>query len=97
MKINIKHLAKLSNLALSASEEKIFEKQLTEILSYVEKLKVLDTKNVEATSQVTKLQNIFRKDLLDENRTLTQDDALLNAKNTHNGLIEIPANIKGWE
>ena len=45
MKINVVHVAKLANLPLKKEEEKKFEKQLSEILNYFEKLKEVDTKN----------------------------------------------------
>lgn len=89
MKINVKHIAKLANLSLKHEEGKKFEKQLSEILSYVEKLKEVDTKNVEITSQVTGLENITRKDEITS--SLTQEEALSNAKSQHNGLFKVPA------
>lgn len=88
MKINVKHIAKLANLPLSEKEEKKFEKQLSEILSYFEKLKEVDTKKVEITSQVTGLENITREDKTSP--SLTQEEALSNSKNDHNGLFKIP-------
>ena len=89
MKINIPHIAKLANLKLKNSEIKKFESQLSEILSYIEKLKKADTKNVEETSQVTGLENITREDVIDSSRTLTQEEALSNAKPKHNGFFKV--------
>ena len=87
MKINVPHVAKLANLTLKLEEEIKFEKQLSDILSYVEKLKEVDTKNVETTSQVTGLENITREDIATP--SLTQEEALSNAKNQHNGFIKV--------
>ena len=89
MKIDVKHVAKLANLPLTPVEEKKFEKQLSEILSYVEKLKQVDTKNVETTSQVTGLENVTRED--ETSPSLTQEEALSNSKSTHNGLFKVKA------
>lgn len=89
MKINVPHIAKLANLTLEPEEEEKFEKQLSEILTYVEKLKEVDTKNVEITSQVTGLENVVRKD--ETKPSLPQEDALSNAKSQHNGLIKVKA------
>ena len=89
MKIDVTHVAKLANLPLKLEEEKKFEKQLSEILSYVEKLKGVDTKNVETTSQVTGLENITRED--ETTPLLSQEEALLNTKSKHNGLFKVPA------
>lgn len=89
MKINVSHVAKLANLPLKSEEEKKFEKQLSDILSYVEKLKEVDTKNVEATSQVTGLENITRED--EATASLSQEEALSNSESSHNGLFKVKA------
>ncbi|MBF8250095.1 MAG: glutamyl-tRNA amidotransferase [Candidatus Levybacteria bacterium] len=89
MKINVKHVAKLANLPLKPGEEEKFEKQLSEILTYVEKLKEVDTENVDPTSQVTGLENIIRND--ECKPSLTQEEALSNVKSQHNGFIKVPA------
>lgn len=89
MKIDVAHVAKLANLPLKPDEKEKFEKQLSEILAYVEKLKEVDTKNIEITSQVTGLENVTRKD--EAKPSLSQDDALSNAKSQHNGFFKVPA------
>jgi len=88
MKINVKHIAKLANLPLSVEEEIKFEKQLLEILSYVEKLKKIDTKNAKITSQITGLENVTSEDKASP--SLTQDESLSNSKSNHNGLFKVP-------
>lgn len=87
MKINVPHVAKLANLSLKPEEEIKFEKQLSDILTYVEKLKEVDTKNVETTSQVTGLENVTREDVAMP--SLTQEEVLSNAKSQHNGFIKV--------
>lgn len=89
MKIDVKHIAKLANLPLKPGEEKKFEKQLSEILTYVEKLRKVDTRNIEITSQVSGLENVTREDELKP--SLTQEEALLNTKSQHNGLFKVRA------
>lgn len=88
MKIDVPHIAKLANLPLKPEEEKKFEKQLSEILTYVEKLKEVNTENVEATSQVTGLENVTREDAAAP--SLSQDEALSNTKSQHNGFVKVP-------
>lgn len=89
MKINVSHIAKLANLPLKKNEQKRFEKQLSDILTYVEKLKEVDTKNVKITSQVTGLENITREDLAKP--SLSQNDALSGTKNKHNEMFKVKA------
>ena len=87
MKINVKHIAKLANLPLSEKEEKKFEKQLSEILSYVEKLNEVDVEKVMETSQITELENVTRED--NSSFSLTQEEVLSNSKNNHNGMFKV--------
>lgn len=89
MKIDVKKVAKLANLTLSSEEESKFEKQLSDILQYVEKLNEVDTKNVDPTSQVTGLQNITRVDTATQ--SLSQDEALSGTDQKHNGMFKVKA------
>ncbi|OGH06054.1 MAG: hypothetical protein A2W22_03985 [Candidatus Levybacteria bacterium RBG_16_35_11] len=89
MKINIQHIAKLANLELKRDELKNLETQLSSILGYIEKLKEIDTKDVQETSQVTNLENITRNDIATP--SLSQDEALSNAKSKDNGLFKVKA------
>lgn len=87
MKINVAHVAKLANLILTEDETKKFEKQLAEVLSYIEKLNEVDVTGVEPTSQVTGLENITREDIVAP--SLTQDEALSNATSEQNNLFKV--------
>ena|SRR3990167_3554243 len=87
--IDIDQVAKLANLTLSPAEKKIFEKQLSEVLEYINKLNEVDTKEVEPIGQITGLENVTREDTAAP--SLSQDDALKNAPRTHNGFFEVDA------
>lgn len=87
MKFDVNHVAKLANLTLTEEEKAKFEKQLEETVTYVEELSEVDTSGVEATSQVTGLENITREDEITP--SLTQDQALSNAKSTHKGFFRV--------
>lgn len=89
MKIDVSHVAKLANLPLTDKEKEKFEKQLNDILSYIEKLNEVDTKNVEPTPQVTGLENVARKDKACP--SLPQEEVLTNTKQKQNGMFKIPA------
>lgn len=89
MKIDVKHVAKLANLKINPKDEEKFEKQLTEILGYVDKLSKANTENVEITSQVTGLENIKREDKASE--SLSQEEALSGTKSQHNGFFKVSA------
>ena len=89
MKIDVKDVAKLANLKLNSEEEKKFEEQLGDILTYVEQLQKVDTTGVEETAQVTGLSNVARNDTTSP--SLTQDEALSGAKEQHNGFVKVQA------
>lgn len=86
---DVKHIAKLANLPLTPKEFEKFQKQLSETVEYINTLSSTDTKNIEPTSQVTGLTNVTRND--ESTPSLTQEEALSNAKNTHNGFIKVKA------
>ena len=89
--MDIQHIAKLANLFIDADQQDIFASQLTAILAFVSKLQEISTENVEPTAQVTGLVNVYREDVIDESRMLSQKDALRNAKATLDGFFVVPA------
>ncbi len=91
MKIDVVHTAKLANLPLNDGQIKKFEKQLSSIIGYIEKLSEVPTEKVEETSQVTGLTNVLRKDEVSE--SLSQDEAISNTKKIHCGAFVVPATI----
>lgn len=88
---DIRKVAKLAKLILTASEETTFASQLTAILDFVSKLQKVSTKEVTPTSQVTGLENVFREDEIDTSRMLKQEDALKNAPATYKGYFQVKA------
>ena len=87
MKINVPHVAKLANLKITEEETKKFEKQLSDVLEYINKLNEVDTKDVSPTHQVTGLENVFRQDSVGS--SLPQQAALSNAKAQKNGMFQV--------
>ena len=89
MKIDVKKVAKLANLELKSEDKERFEKQLNEIVGYIEKLNEVHTKGVEITSQVTGLENVTREDK--PAPSLTQEEVLSGTDSKHNGLFKVDA------
>lgn len=87
----VKHIAQLACLDLSDDEIRSLFPQFSSILNLVSKIKILNTDNVTETSQVTGQENVFREDTVDSKRILTQEEALFNAKNKHNGYFVVDA------
>lgn len=59
---DVVHVAKLARLGLTEKEIEKYQKELSQVLAYVEQLNKVDTKNVAPTAQVTGLINVFRED-----------------------------------
>ena len=89
MKIDVKKLAKLANIFLKKDEEEKIEHQLEDTLKYIESLNNIDTSNISGTNEVVNLENIFREDVIEP--SFTQEEALKNAKKTHNGFFIVPS------
>lgn len=58
----VKHLADLSNIALTNAESEHLQKDLSNIIQYISQLDELDTDNVEPTYQVFEMENVWRPD-----------------------------------
>ena len=87
--IEIDKIAKLANLKLSHGEKAKLESQLEEVLGYISMLKGLSTENVEPIGHITGLENVTKED--EPRPSLSQEEALQNAKKTHNGFFEVDA------
>jgi aspartyl-tRNA(Asn)/glutamyl-tRNA(Gln) amidotransferase subunit C len=61
-KKDIRHIAKLAKLKLKEGEIEKFQKELSEILEYVEKLNEVDVREIEPKSYSMWLEKTMRKD-----------------------------------
>jgi aspartyl-tRNA(Asn)/glutamyl-tRNA(Gln) amidotransferase subunit C len=85
---DVEYLANLAKLELSDEEKRRFQKELDNIIKYIDQLNELDTTNVPITSHVTFLQNIFRED--EVLPSLSPDQALANAPEKKDGFFRVP-------
>jgi aspartyl-tRNA(Asn)/glutamyl-tRNA(Gln) amidotransferase subunit C len=61
-KQEIHHIAKLARLRLTQEEIERYQKELSKILDYIEKLKEIDVSDVKATFHPLKIKNVVRED-----------------------------------
>ena len=59
----VEHIAELARIRLTDKEKHKFTEDLGNILNFVDKLNEVDTEGVEPVSNITGLQNVFRKDV----------------------------------
>jgi aspartyl-tRNA(Asn)/glutamyl-tRNA(Gln) amidotransferase subunit C len=88
----VEHVAKLGRLELTEQEKTNLTDQLSNILTYVEKLNELDTKGVSPTSHVLDISNVMRDDVPRE--SLAQEKALSNAPEKAAGHYKVPKIIE---
>ena len=85
----VKHISKLARIPISKKEEEELTKGFNKTLEVVDNLFKVDVKGVEPTRQVTGLENVLREDKVEEKKMLTQEQALSNTKNKHNGYFVV--------
>jgi aspartyl-tRNA(Asn)/glutamyl-tRNA(Gln) amidotransferase subunit C len=83
--LDVAHVAKLARLNLTEEETKLFQAQLGRVLEYAEKLRELDTSEVESAAHAVPIFNVFRED--EPRPGLTAEEALRNAPRQANGLF----------
>ena|SRR3989304_2620349 len=86
-KEEVQHIAKLARLGLTEQEIEKFQKDLSAILNYIEKLKEVDVAGVLPASHAVKIENVQRKD---EVRTKTPGEKLLDlAPDKKDGFLKV--------
>ena len=85
---NLKHIARLARLHFREEELKVFESQIQNILSFVEKLKEADVSGIEATSHPLKISNVFRED--ETKPSISIEEFLRHAPAAHKRFFEVP-------
>ena len=88
-KKEIEHIAKLARLELSEKELKKYGSQLSDVLSYIDQLREVDTTNIKPTAQVTGLENALRNDEVDDWSDDEREIALNQAPELEDGQVKV--------
>jgi aspartyl-tRNA(Asn)/glutamyl-tRNA(Gln) amidotransferase subunit C len=86
--LDVGYVARLARINLTEDEENAFQKQLNDVLKYVEKLRQADVSHVEAAAHTLPIFNVFREDAASE--WFTAEEALSNAPRKANDLFIVP-------
>jgi len=89
---DVDKIAKLAKLDLSEDEREKFTSQLSDIISYVEKLSELDTKDVEPLAHVNDLKDVLRKDK--SRPSMEKEDVFKNSPQNDNEFFLVPKVLK---
>lgn len=88
----VEHVARLARLDLSDAEKERMRSQLDAILTYIDKLRRLDTDGVEPTSHAIPMVNVMREDAI---RPCFPTEAMLaNAPEREGDFIRVPRIIE---
>jgi aspartyl-tRNA(Asn)/glutamyl-tRNA(Gln) amidotransferase subunit C len=83
------HVAKLARLRLSDEEVERMASELSGILEHVERISELDLDDVEPTSHVIALENVFRPD--EPRPSWDRDEVLASAPDPASGAFRVPS------
>ncbi|MGB9475484.1 MAG: Asp-tRNA(Asn)/Glu-tRNA(Gln) amidotransferase subunit GatC [Candidatus Udaeobacter sp.] len=86
--LDVGYVAILARINLTEGEANAFQKQLDDVLKYVEKLRRADVSHVEAAAHALPIFNVFREDA--PGGWFTAEQALSNAPRKANGLFIVP-------
>jgi aspartyl-tRNA(Asn)/glutamyl-tRNA(Gln) amidotransferase subunit C len=86
--LDVEYVASLVRINLTKSEAEVFQKQLNDVLHYVEKLRQANVTDVEAAAHLLPVFNVFREDAPRE--WFTAEQALSNAPRKANSLFIVP-------
>ena len=86
--LDVAYVARLARINLTEDEAKIFQKQLDDVLKYVEKLRQVDVTGVDAAAHALPVFDVFLDDAPRD--WFTAEQALSNAPRQANGLFVVP-------
>ena len=86
-KIDTQKIAKLARLKLTEIESDKLDGYLEQVVDYIDQLNQLDTSNVQPTSHVLPVHNVFRDDKASKPKNI---DYLTGAPSNNKGHYEVP-------
>ena len=86
-KIDTQKIAKLARLKLTETESEKLNEYLEQVIDYIGQLNQLDTSNVQPTSHVLPVHNVFRDDEISKAKNM---DYLTGAPSSTKGHYEVP-------
>ena len=85
---SIEYVGILAKLELSEDEKEQAKKDMGRMLDHIDKLRELDTEDVEPMSHLFPVNNVFREDVVTNGDT--REELLNNAPGEKNGMFMVP-------
>ena len=89
---DVEHVARLARLLLGPEEKERMRRELDGILTYIDKLRAVDTRSVEPTSHAVPMTNVMRDDVTCP--SFPQSDMLVNAPDRSGDFFRVPKIIE---
>jgi len=91
----VRHVARLSRLAITEQQAQKYAVQLESILEYIAKMGQVDMAGVEPMAHALPIHNVLREDLVEP--SLSREQVLQNAPQTDGPFFKVPKIIGGDE
>ncbi len=82
------HIAELARLGLTDAEVERYQEQLSDILTYAERLQTVDLSAISPSTRVQSLESVMREDTPGD--SYPRDVMLANAPHTAEGYFQVP-------
>ncbi|MDY6820528.1 MAG: Asp-tRNA(Asn)/Glu-tRNA(Gln) amidotransferase subunit GatC [Deferribacterota bacterium] len=92
-KESVLHVARLAYLSIDDEKLDRFTEEFNDIVNYVEKLSEINTDNIEPTSHVLEIKNVFREDFAQP--SLDKEEVFKNAPQYEKDHFKVPRIIEG--
>ena len=92
---DVRAIADLARLELSEEDVALYQRQLSDVLAYFQKLEELDTSQVDPSASVLPLTNVMRAD--EAGAALPVDEAVANAPDSDGEQFRVGAVLGGGE
>lgn len=91
----VEHIALLARLNIAEGEKELMSDQLSQILTFVNQLRDVDTEGIPLTATTSQQSNVLRDDV--QISSLTDEQATANAPQAEDGFLVVPKIIADRE
>ena len=91
----VRHIADLAKLNIKDEEIEKYQKQLSDIMTEIDKIVEVEIENDDIMISLTDNKNCYSEDVVEQH--ISRDDAFKNAKNVKANYITVPKVIEGEE
>ena len=88
-KDEVRDIAALARIGITNEEVELYQKDMSAVLGYFEKLQEVDTEDVEEIGHITGVTNVYRKDEVEEMNDEGKEKIMKNISEQKDGYIKV--------